>query len=111
MSKTKRINWKHRVLEIVAKYSYEGTLEAHKEFIPLEIIPHGSQATYRCCVYREREILRNRIKWACGEPTVYENEQHNDKREPVAIINSACEGCPLQRYTVTSNCQNCMAEK
>ena len=29
----------------------------------------------------------------------------------MAIINSACEGCPLQRYTVTSNCQNCMAEK
>ncbi len=111
MKNAKRINWKHRVLEIVARYSYEGTLEKHKESIPLEIIPHGSQATYRCCVYREREILRNRIKWACGEPTVYDNEQHNDRREPVAIINSACEGCPLQRYTVTSNCQNCMAEK
>ena len=26
-------------------------------------------------------------------------------------MNSACEGCPLQRYTVTSNCQHCMAQR
>ena len=50
-----RIDRKRQVLTYVAKYCFEGTLEAHKEFIPLEIVPHGSQPTYRCCVYRERE--------------------------------------------------------
>ena len=50
-----RIDRKRQVLTYVAKYCFEGTLEAHKEFIPLEIVPHGSQPTHRCCVYRERE--------------------------------------------------------
>ena len=40
-----RIDRKREVLVHVAKYCFEGTLEAHKEFIPLEIVPHGSQ----CC--------------------------------------------------------------
>ena len=109
--KTERVNWKHHVLTAVAKYSYEGTLEKHKEHIPLEIIPHGSQATYRCCVYREREILRNRVDWAYGRASVYDGQHYYFTDEPVAVINSACEGCPLQRYTVTSNCQHCMAQR
>ena len=54
MKQTQRINWKHSVLTTVAKHCFAGTLDKYKEFIPFEIIPHGSQATYRCCVYRER---------------------------------------------------------
>ena len=109
--KRDRINMKHSALVTVAKYSFEGTLDKHKDYIPLEIIPHGSQATYRCCVYREREILRNRVDWACGRASVYDGQHYYFTDEPVAVINSACEGCPLQRYTVTSNCQHCMAQR
>ena len=109
--KRDRINMKHSALVSVAKYSFEGTLDKHKDYIPLEIIPHGSQATYRCCVYREREILRNRVDWACGRASVYDGQHYYFTDEPVAVINSACEGCPLQRYTVTSNCQHCMAQR
>lgn len=71
-----RIDRKREVLVHVAKYCFEGTLEAHKEFIPLEIVPHGSQPTHRCCVYREREVLRNRVDWACGRASVYDGENH-----------------------------------
>ena len=107
-----RIDRKREVLVHVAKYCFEGTLEAHKEFIPLEIVPHGSQPTHRCCVYREREVLRNRVDWACGRASVYDGENHYTfTDETVAVMNSACEGCPLQRYTVTSNCQHCMAKR
>ena len=107
-----RIDRKREVLVHVAKYCFEGTLEAHKEFIPLEIVPHGSQPTHRCCVYREREVLRNRVDWACGRASVYDGENHYTfTDQPVAVMNSACEGCPLQRYTVTSNCQHCMAQR
>ncbi len=111
MNKSRKVNWKQSVLTAVAKYSYEGSLDEHKDFIPLEIIPHGSQATYRCCVYREREILRNRVAWACGQASIYGDDGYVYTDEPVAVMNSACEGCPLQRYTVTSNCQHCVAQK
>ena len=106
-----RIDRKRQVLTYVAKYCFEGTLEEHKEHIPLEIVPHGSQATQRCCVYREREVLRNRVDWACGRASVYDGVEYTRTNEPVAVMNSACEGCPLQRYTVTSNCQHCMAQR
>ena len=109
--KRERVNMKHSALVSVAKYSFEGTLDKHKDYIPLELIPHGSQATYRCCVYREREILRNRVDWACGRASVYDGQHYYFTDEPVAVINSTCEGCPLQRYTVTSNCQHCMAQR
>ena len=90
-----RIDRKREVLVHVAKYCFEGTLEAHKEFIPLEIVPHGSQPTHRCCVYREREVLRNRVDWACGRASVYDGENHYTfTDQPVAVMNSACEGCP-----------------
>ena len=93
-----RIDRKREVLVHVAKYCFEGTLEAHKEFIPLEIVPHGSQPTHRCCVYREREVLRNRVDWACGRASVYDGENHYTfTDQPVAVMNSACEGCPLQQ--------------
>ncbi len=111
MKQTKRINWKHSVLTTVARHCFDGTLDKYKEFIPFEIIPHGSQATYRCCVYREREILRNRIEWACGNASVYQDTNYYFTDEVIAVLTGACEGCPLQRYTVTSNCQHCMAQR
>ena len=106
-----RIDRKRQVLTYVAKYCFEGTLDEHKDHIPLELVPHGSQATQRCCVYREREVLRNRVDWACGRASVYDGIEYTRTNEPVAVMNSACEGCPLQRYTVTSNCQHCMAQR
>ena len=47
---------KHEVLYAVAKASWEGKLEEKTHDIPYEIIP-GPQATYRCCIYKEREII------------------------------------------------------
>ena len=101
MKNKKKNGMKHDVLVAVAKYSFEGTLDKHKDYIPLELIPHGSQATYRCCVYREREILRNRVDWACGCASVYDEKHYYYTDEPVAVLNSACEGCPLHRYSDT----------
>ena len=106
-----KVDLKHKVLTAVAKYCYAGELDKHKDYIPLELIPHGSQATTRCCVYREREVLRNRVDWACGRATVFSDHHYYMTDEPVAVMNSACEGCPLQRYTVTSNCQHCVAQR
>lgn len=111
MAERKRVNFKHEALMTVAKYCYAGTLEMHREFIPLELIPHGSQASVRCCVYREREVLRNRVDWACGVASQWDENNVRFMPEVIAVMNSACEGCPLQRYTVTSNCQHCMAQR
>ena len=60
-----------------------------KEEIPYKLIP-GPQAQFRCCIYREREIIRQRVRLAEGLcPT-----SGKDTRNIVQVIGAACEGCP-----------------
>ena len=54
---------KHEILYQVAKLAYAGQLEEKKEELPYELLP-GPQAKYRCCVYKEREVVRQRIRLA-----------------------------------------------
>lgn len=96
---------KYEVLAKVAKYTYEGTLEKNADQIPYDIIP-GPLPTFRCCIYREREIIRERIVSARGK-----NLLGQEDGGVIAILPSACEGCPISRFTVTDNCQRCMAKK
>ena len=97
---------KHEVLYEVAKLAFDGVLDAEKEELPFRLIP-GPSANFRCCIYREREIIRQRIRLAEGKSP----SANKDNKNIVQIINSACEGCPITRYTVTDNCQKCMSKK
>lgn len=97
---------KFEVLRRVAQLAYLGELEENLEGIPYDIIP-GNQARFRCCVYREREIIRERVALARGK-----NIPGHEKVEGlVTVLPAACEGCPINRFTVTENCQRCMAKK
>jgi hypothetical protein len=97
---------KFEVLLRVAQLAYAGDLEEKSDSIPYDIIP-GRVARFRCCVYREREILRERVILARGKhlPT------NPDGSGTVTVLPAACEGCPINRFTVTANCQRCMAKK
>jgi len=101
---------KMAVLKKTAEYAYEGKLLEAIDDIPFEIIP-GQKPQFRCCVYREREIMRQRLRLAMGR---LPSSIHNEKSVPtqiVHVISSACEGCPITRFTVTDNCHNCLAQK
>ena len=98
------IQIKHDVLYEVAKLAFEGTLEEKRDFIPEKLIP-GPVPHFRCCIYKEREIIRQRVRLAEGK-TVTEEDDGN----VIQVIGSACEGCPISSYTVTDNCQNCLGK-
>lgn len=97
---------KYEVCVEVAKAAFEGNLEQKREEIPYTIIP-GKTPQYRCCVYREREIIRQRVRLAEGHSAIAGYEDKNI----VQILPAACEGCPINRFSVTNNCQMCMAKK
>jgi len=99
-------NVKYAVLKKVAELTYEGKFEENLDQIPFELIP-GPQANFRCCIYREREIIRQRVRLAQGKSP----SANSDNKNIVQVINSACEGCPIARFSVTSNCQKCMSKK
>lgn len=98
---------KHNVLVRVAELAFQGKLNDDTiAEIPFEQIP-GIQPQFRCCVYKEREIIHQRVRLAMGK-------MPNGKKPTTAavtVIPAACEGCPIQRYTVTENCQKCLAKK
>lgn len=97
---------KQEVLFQVAKLSFEGTLEEKRDQIPYEILP-GHKATFRCCVYREREIIRQRVRLAEGKFPIEGKENKNI----IQVLDSACAECPIQRFVVTDNCQKCLGRK
>ena len=73
---------KYKVLKEVALNYYNGTLDENIHDIPKVISP-GPKATMRCCVYRERAIVEDRIKLALG----------GDKANPnlLEVIEAACD--------------------
>ncbi len=93
---------KYKVLREVARLAWEGTLLENLIDIPKTIIP-GKEATHRCCVYKERAILGERVKIAMG------GNKENDNI--IEVIDIACDECPVGGYEVTSACRGCLAHR
>lgn len=99
---TKVQHLKYEVLREVARHAFDGTLLEHYNDIPKTIVK-GPKATMRCCIYKERAILAERVKLATG----------GDKSNPnvIEVIDIACDECPLSGYTVTESCRGCIAHR
>lgn len=97
---------KYEVFLKVARLAFEGTLEEKRDSIPYELIP-GHKPIFRCCVYREREIIRQRIRLAEGKFPIDSKPNKN----LIQVLDSACAECPIQRFIVTDNCQRCLSHK
>ena len=93
---------KHKVLREVAALAYEDRLLEKITDIPKTIIP-GSQATMRCCVYKERAILAERVKFAMGG--------EKDDKDIIKVIDIACDECPISGYEVGGSCRGCIAHR
>ena len=90
---------KYNVLKEVVRHAYEGTLDRAYLDIPKTISP-GPKAELRCCIYKERAILQERVRMACG----------GDKSNPnvIEVIDIACDECPANAILVTPACRGCI---
>ncbi len=100
------VELKHFILREVCRLAWEGKLNAENtEKIVYEVSP-GPKPQYRCCVYKEREIVRGRIRLAMGENP----DPGYQSRNVVAVIPPACDDCPIQDYFVTDICRFCLGK-
>ena len=99
---TKVQHLKYKVLREVARLAWRDMLLEHVMDIPKTIVP-GNEPTMRCCVYKERAILGERVKIAMG----------GDKNNPnvIEVIEIACDECPVGGYEVTNACRGCLAHR
>ena len=101
--------FKFDVLREVARRTFEGRLsESTPDELAMLLIP-TSQASFRCCVYKEREIIRERTRMAAGKTPIVSNQPHNPK-QIVRVLEAACDGCTIHKICVTDNCRKCMAK-
>ena len=99
---TKVQHLKYKVLREVAREAWAGRLAQTAIDIPKTIVP-GKIPTMRCCVYKERAILAERVKIAMGG--------NQDNPNVIEVIDIACDECPMGGYEVTNACRGCLAHR
>lgn len=114
---------RRRVFSEVAKLAYHSeNLKDDIEALPYKIVNYD-EPTHRENIYRERAIVRERIRLAMGLSLRPENvpvhltqglEESNISEkyyEPplMQVIPSACNACPVNCYEVTNKCMGCVA--
>ena len=93
---------KYKVLKEIAKSCFNDTLVEDYPTIPEKIIP-GPRPTMRCCIYKERAIVLERMRMALGGNKNIDNI--------VEVLKVACDECPLGGYEVTNRCRGCIAHR
>ncbi len=96
------VQWiKYNVLKEVASLAWDNKLFDSLLDIPTRINP-TKKPINRCCIYKERVIIQERVKIAIGG-----NKQN---RNVIEVIDIACDECPVSGMEVTSACRGCLAK-
>lgn len=96
---------KYKVINELVKMADSGRIDKAFYEIPAKIAP-GPEATMRCCIYKERAIVQERLKHAMGSASEADREENI-----VQVIDIACDECPVEHFTVTEACRGCIAHR
>jgi hypothetical protein len=88
-------------------YSEKGVQEEEIQAWARKLVTLGGPR-YRCCVYKEREVLRQRVRLAMG--MMANDAAEYNPHQIVQVIDAACDGCTIKKIRVTDNCRKCMAK-
>lgn len=99
------IHIKRDILIRLVKAFDSENFEKNTAKIPFEMRPKGADVPYRCCIYKEREIIKDRIIADLGfsVETLDESERLEDmaaasltrkeiEENPLTVIDAACKG-------------------
>ena len=116
------IHLKKEILVRIIKAFLSDNFERQARLIPYDMRPKGMEVPYRCCVYKERAIIKDRTIAGLGFPIEEDDEtvsladyakqaiertQISDKN--LTVLQAACKGCATNRIYVTDLCQGCVA--
>lgn len=113
---------KREILVRLIKSFLSDNFEEKTRLIPYDMRPKGHEVPYRCCIYKERAILRDRTIAGLGfsieetdESTLLSDlaenalERKKPEENPLTVLTTACKGCVPARIYVTDLCQGCVA--
>lgn len=113
---------KREILVRLIKSFLSNNFEENTRLIPYDMRPKGHEVPYRCCIYKERAILRDRTIAGLGlsiedtdDSELLSNladkalERKEPEENPLTVLTTACKGCVPARIYVTDLCQGCVA--
>lgn len=93
---------RHKILKEIIERTVQGNFDTTRYKIPKAVLP-GDKPITRCCVYKEREIVSERVDIAAD--LIAEDDPI------IEIIELACDECPIERFRVTEACRGCLAHR
>ncbi|MBR6163948.1 monomeric [bacterium] len=113
---------KREILQRIVKSFLSDDFEKNTRLIPFDMRPKGAEVPYRCCIYKERAILKDRVIAGLGfaieddDETVSLTEyahrallREKPEENLLTVLGAACKGCVPKRIYVTDLCQGCVA--
>ena len=100
--------FKFDVLTELAAEAYQGEVDEAKVQLMAKNMVSLDGPRFRCCVYKEREVLRQRVRLACGE--MADDAAEYNPHQIIQVIDAACDGCTIRKIRVTDNCRKCMGK-
>lgn len=108
---------RRKVLEEVARLTFAGQLDKNSIGEMFDKVVTEDGPRYRCCVHKERAILKYRVKFAMAQPLDISMEEASQnaldgKVAEMPILNimpEGCDQCPIDKFFVTNACRNCVA--
>jgi len=94
---------RYRIIKEITKHTYTDDLVSCFYDIPKVIVP-GPAPSMRCCIYKERAIVQERIKLTMDASSTKDSN-------PIRVIPIACDECPLGGYIVGDACRGCIAHR
>ena len=116
------VRLKKQILIKIIEAFFSDDYQGNTRLIPYQMRPKGSEVPYRCCIYKERAILKDRAIAELGfsieehDETVLLSEyakkaleREKPEKNPLTVLEAACKGCVPSRIYVTDLCQGCVA--
>ena len=108
--------------KLIAHYK-AGTLVSDIDRIPIQMSPKNAQARGRCCIHKERAVLKYKMLPILGYPIVEDEDELKplsayakdaiDRKETsktiLTVVDEACTACVKTNYVVTNLCKGCVA--
>lgn len=113
---TEVVKIRRKVLAEIARMAFAGTLQDSIADV-LKTVVTETGPRYRCCVHKERAVLKDRAKLALSQPIDSDLEQaaekavagHISDMPVITVLPEACDQCPIDKFLVTDACRNCVA--
>ena len=114
---------RRQLVRKVVRLFNEGKLIEGIDRIPLEMSPREIAAQRRCCIYKERAVVRYKLMPILGLGIEEEQDELTplsefaqmalERKEPskkiLTVVDEACTSCVKVSYIVTNICRGCVA--